>query len=103
MNWHRSCPGDLSVLRKESSLRGFLCPCTAKVFVTPGKPWEDTIDYSYRKEHIVKDLMGLKFYLTAGTIVSVVEEKVSVWQSWMKGEGAAGRPSSGVVFSLGCQ
>uniref|UniRef100_A0A672UD73 Leucine rich repeat containing 43 n=1 Tax=Strigops habroptila TaxID=2489341 RepID=A0A672UD73_STRHB len=56
----------------------FFVSCTAKVFVTPGKPWEDTIDYSYRKEHIVKDLMRLKSYLAAGTIVSVVEEKVSV-------------------------
>ncbi|XP_030356663.1 leucine-rich repeat-containing protein 43 isoform X1 [Strigops habroptila] len=52
---------------------------SAKVFVTPGKPWEDTIDYSYRKEHIVKDLMRLKSYLAAGTIVSVVEEKVLSW------------------------
>ncbi|XP_010022914.1 PREDICTED: leucine-rich repeat-containing protein 43, partial [Nestor notabilis] len=52
---------------------------SAKVFVTPGKPWEDTIDYSYRKEHIVKDLVRLKSYLAAGTIVSVVEEKVLSW------------------------
>uniref|UniRef100_A0A8B9J1N1 Leucine rich repeat containing 43 n=1 Tax=Amazona collaria TaxID=241587 RepID=A0A8B9J1N1_9PSIT len=59
------------------ALRGFLCPCTAKVFITPGKPWENTINYSYRKEHIIKNLMGLKSYLVAGTIVSVVEEKVS--------------------------
>uniref|UniRef100_A0A8C3J3C6 Leucine rich repeat containing 43 n=1 Tax=Calidris pygmaea TaxID=425635 RepID=A0A8C3J3C6_9CHAR len=47
----------------------FLCPCTAKVFVTPGKPWADTIDCSYRKEHTVRDLVGLKSYLAAGTIV----------------------------------
>ncbi|XP_012983519.2 leucine-rich repeat-containing protein 43 [Melopsittacus undulatus] len=52
---------------------------STKVFVTPGKPWEDIIHYSYRKEHIVKDLMGLKSYLAAGTIVSVVEEKVLSW------------------------
>ncbi|XP_061322298.1 leucine-rich repeat-containing protein 43 isoform X2 [Pezoporus flaviventris] len=52
---------------------------STKVFVTPGKPWEDAIDCSYRKEHIVKDLMGLKSYLAAGTIVSVVEEKVLSW------------------------
>lgn len=95
-------PGALPVLGKERSLlRAFLCPCTAKVFVTPGKPWADTIDCSYRKEHTAKDLAGLKSYLAAGTIVSVVEEKVSVWQSWMKGEGAAGRPSGGIVFPLG--
>ncbi|XP_010126897.1 PREDICTED: leucine-rich repeat-containing protein 43, partial [Chlamydotis macqueenii] len=50
-----------------------------KVFVTPGKPWADTIDSSYRKEHTAKDLVGLKSYLAAGTIVSVVEEKVLSW------------------------
>uniref|UniRef100_A0A8B9YY11 Leucine rich repeat containing 43 n=1 Tax=Buteo japonicus TaxID=224669 RepID=A0A8B9YY11_9AVES len=63
---------------EESLLRAFLCPCTVKVFVTPGKPWADTIDCSYRKEHTAKDLVGLKSYLACGTIVSVVEEKVSV-------------------------
>uniref|UniRef100_A0A8C3LC07 Uncharacterized protein n=1 Tax=Chrysolophus pictus TaxID=9089 RepID=A0A8C3LC07_CHRPC len=52
---------------------------TAKVFVTPGEPWADTIDCSYRKEHTVKDLVGLKDYLRAGTIVSVVEKKVLSW------------------------
>ncbi|XP_059683850.1 leucine-rich repeat-containing protein 43 [Gavia stellata] len=52
---------------------------SAKVFVTPGKPWADTIDCSYRKEHTAKDLVGLKSYLAAGTIVSVVEEKVLSW------------------------
>ncbi|XP_064025147.1 leucine-rich repeat-containing protein 43 isoform X2 [Pogoniulus pusillus] len=56
-----------------------LCSCTAKVFVTPGKPWAVIIDCSYRKEHTIKDLMGLKSYLEAGTIVSVVEEKVLSW------------------------
>ncbi|XP_075625742.1 leucine-rich repeat-containing protein 43 [Balearica regulorum gibbericeps] len=52
---------------------------SAKVVVTPGKPWADTIDCSYRKEHTAKDLEGLKSYLAAGTIVSVVEEKVVSW------------------------
>ncbi|XP_074015891.1 leucine-rich repeat-containing protein 43 [Numenius arquata] len=52
---------------------------SAKVFVTPGKPWADTIDCSYRKEHTARDLVGLKSYLAAGTIVSVVEEKVLSW------------------------
>ncbi|XP_054029261.1 leucine-rich repeat-containing protein 43 [Dryobates pubescens] len=52
---------------------------SAKVFVTPGKPWADTIDCSYRKEHTVKDLVGLKSFLEAGTIISVVEEKVLSW------------------------
>ncbi|XP_066187189.1 leucine-rich repeat-containing protein 43 [Sylvia atricapilla] len=52
---------------------------SAKVFATPGQPWADTIDCSYRKEHVAKDLVGLKSYLEAGTIVSVVEEKVLSW------------------------
>uniref|UniRef100_A0A663MLW4 Leucine rich repeat containing 43 n=1 Tax=Athene cunicularia TaxID=194338 RepID=A0A663MLW4_ATHCN len=85
----RETKGVLPVLGKESSLlRVFLCPCTAKVFVTPTKPWADTIDCSYRREHTAKDLVGLKSYLMSGTTISVVEEKVSVWQSWMKGEGS---------------
>uniref|UniRef100_U3K3A0 Leucine rich repeat containing 43 n=1 Tax=Ficedula albicollis TaxID=59894 RepID=U3K3A0_FICAL len=52
---------------------------SGQVFATPGQPWADTIDWSYRKEHITKDLVGLKSYLEAGTIVSVVEEKVLSW------------------------
>ncbi|XP_036249247.1 leucine-rich repeat-containing protein 43 [Molothrus ater] len=52
---------------------------SAKVFATSAQPWADTIDCSYRKEHIAKDLVGLKSYLGAGTIVSVVEEKVLSW------------------------
>uniref|UniRef100_A0A8C2UHY2 Leucine rich repeat containing 43 n=1 Tax=Coturnix japonica TaxID=93934 RepID=A0A8C2UHY2_COTJA len=70
----------IPVLRKQSSLSKNLCLCTAKVFVTPGEPWADTIDCNYRKEHIAKDLLGLKDYLRAGTVVSVVEEKVGMWQ-----------------------
>uniref|UniRef100_A0A8C3UL57 Leucine rich repeat containing 43 n=1 Tax=Catharus ustulatus TaxID=91951 RepID=A0A8C3UL57_CATUS len=66
---------------------------TSKVFATPGQPWADTIDCSYRKEHVDKDLVGLKAYLEAGTIVSVVEEKVRVWLSWMKGEELLGGPA----------
>ncbi|XP_064248363.1 leucine-rich repeat-containing protein 43 isoform X1 [Passer domesticus] len=54
-------------------------PHSARVFSTPGQPWADTIDCSYRKEHIAKDLVGLKSYLEAGTTVSVVEEKVLSW------------------------
>ncbi|KAJ7396560.1 leucine-rich repeat-containing protein 43 [Pitangus sulphuratus] len=48
---------------------------SARVFATPGMPWADTIDCSYTKEHIAKDLVGLMSYLAAGTVVSVVEEK----------------------------
>uniref|UniRef100_G1MZH9 Leucine rich repeat containing 43 n=1 Tax=Meleagris gallopavo TaxID=9103 RepID=G1MZH9_MELGA len=61
---------------------------TSPVFVTPGEPWADTIDCSYRKEHIAKDLVGLKDYLRAGTIVSVVEEKVGTWKVWLRGTGS---------------
>ncbi|XP_035196742.1 N-acetyllactosaminide beta-1,3-N-acetylglucosaminyltransferase 4 isoform X2 [Oxyura jamaicensis] len=50
----------------------------AHLFVTPGRPWADTIDCSYRREHTAKDLVRLKGYLEAGTIVSVVEEKSPV-------------------------
>lgn len=71
------------------------------MFATPGQPWADTIDCSYRKEHIDKDLVGLKSYLEAGTIVSVVEEKVRVWLSWMKREELLGGPASGITFTLG--
>uniref|UniRef100_A0A8D0FHV6 Leucine rich repeat containing 43 n=1 Tax=Strix occidentalis caurina TaxID=311401 RepID=A0A8D0FHV6_STROC len=62
-----------------SLLRAFLCPCTAKVFVTPTKPWADTINCSYRREHTARDLVGLKSYLMSGTIISVMEEKVLSW------------------------
>lgn len=81
-----------------------MCPCTAKVFVTPGKPWADTIDCSYRREHTAKNLVGLKSYLAAGTLVSVVEEKVNVWQSWVKGGtpqyGVPSGRQTGVVVTL---
>ncbi|OXB64136.1 hypothetical protein ASZ78_002066, partial [Callipepla squamata] len=62
---------------------------SAKVFVTPGKPWADTIDCSYTKEHTAKDLVGLKEYLRAGTMVSVVEEKVLSWPVRADSEGNA--------------
>ncbi|XP_074700561.1 leucine-rich repeat-containing protein 43 [Strix aluco] len=52
---------------------------SAKVFVTPTKPWADTINCSYRREHTAKDLVGLKSYLMSGTIISVMEEKVLSW------------------------
>uniref|UniRef100_A0A493SSM6 Leucine rich repeat containing 43 n=1 Tax=Anas platyrhynchos platyrhynchos TaxID=8840 RepID=A0A493SSM6_ANAPP len=75
----------LSSPQKEKVTSIFLIffSCAAHLFVTPGKPWADTIDCSYRKEHTAKDLVGLKGYLAAGTIVSVVEEKVSVWQVFL--------------------
>uniref|UniRef100_A0A8C9N4E8 Leucine rich repeat containing 43 n=1 Tax=Serinus canaria TaxID=9135 RepID=A0A8C9N4E8_SERCA len=67
------------------------------VFATPAQPWADTIYCSYRKEHIARDLVGLKSYLEAGTFVSVVEEKVRVWLSWMKGEELLGGPAKNSV------
>uniref|UniRef100_A0A8B9DQY8 Leucine rich repeat containing 43 n=1 Tax=Anser cygnoides TaxID=8845 RepID=A0A8B9DQY8_ANSCY len=60
---------------QEEKVSSIFFPFTVNLFVTPGKPWADTIDCSYRKEHTAKDLVGLKDYLAAGTIVSVVEEK----------------------------
>uniref|UniRef100_A0A8C3EVC5 Uncharacterized protein n=1 Tax=Corvus moneduloides TaxID=1196302 RepID=A0A8C3EVC5_CORMO len=72
VSWGSFCPGEREVSSE------LFCVPIAKVFATPGQPWADTIDFSYRKEHVAKDLMGLKSYLEAGTIVSVVEEKVRV-------------------------
>uniref|UniRef100_A0A8C5UEC5 Leucine rich repeat containing 43 n=1 Tax=Malurus cyaneus samueli TaxID=2593467 RepID=A0A8C5UEC5_9PASS len=70
------CPGSPSVLGKERSPLSFVCIYTAKVLSTPEQPWAPTIDWSYQKEYIVKDLVQLKSCLEAGTVVSVVEEKV---------------------------
>nr|XP_025970338.1 leucine-rich repeat-containing protein 43 [Dromaius novaehollandiae] len=50
-----------------------------KVFATPGKPWADPLDCGYRREHAAPDLVGLKAFLEAGTVLSVVEEKVLSW------------------------
>uniref|UniRef100_A0A8C2UEC0 Leucine rich repeat containing 43 n=1 Tax=Coturnix japonica TaxID=93934 RepID=A0A8C2UEC0_COTJA len=85
----------IPVLRKQSSLSKNLCLCTAKVFVTPGEPWADTIDCNYRKEHIAKDLLGLKDYLRAGTVVSVVEEKVGMWQAALSSPCSTGSSPAG--------
>uniref|UniRef100_A0A8C4KHM2 Leucine rich repeat containing 43 n=1 Tax=Dromaius novaehollandiae TaxID=8790 RepID=A0A8C4KHM2_DRONO len=55
------------------------CPHAVKVFATPGKPWADPLDCGYRREHAAPDLVGLKAFLEAGTVLSVVEEKVGAW------------------------
>uniref|UniRef100_A0A8C4KBH7 Leucine rich repeat containing 43 n=1 Tax=Dromaius novaehollandiae TaxID=8790 RepID=A0A8C4KBH7_DRONO len=55
------------------------CPHAVKVFATPGKPWADPLDCGYRREHAAPDLVGLKAFLEAGTVLSVVEEKVLSW------------------------
>ncbi|XP_068767608.1 leucine-rich repeat-containing protein 43 [Struthio camelus] len=65
--------------RRGRSSETFSCPRAAKVYATPGKPWADPIDCSYRREHAALDLVGLKAYLEAGTTISVVEEKVLSW------------------------
>ncbi|XP_054852931.1 leucine-rich repeat-containing protein 43 [Eublepharis macularius] len=52
---------------------------TANVHSTLRKPWAETIECEYRKEHITKDLVALKSYLLAGTTVAIVEEKIVSW------------------------
>ncbi|XP_077164585.1 leucine-rich repeat-containing protein 43 isoform X2 [Paroedura picta] len=78
---------------------------TANVYSTLRKPWAETIEYEYRKEHITKDLVSLKAYLLAGTTVAVVEEKIVSWPVVVtpvetpskKGKGKAekGKPEKG--------
>lgn len=85
---------------QEEKVSSIFFPFTVNLFVTPGKPWADTIDCSYRKEHTAKDLVGLKDYLAAGTIVSVVEEKVSVWQGLMKRAGRENSCWGGAAVAL---
>uniref|UniRef100_A0A7M4F4T7 Leucine rich repeat containing 43 n=1 Tax=Crocodylus porosus TaxID=8502 RepID=A0A7M4F4T7_CROPO len=51
----------------------------ANMHQTLPKPWAETIECSYRKEHVVTDLVALKGYLQAGTTVTVMEEKVLSW------------------------
>uniref|UniRef100_A0ABM5F2N4 Leucine-rich repeat-containing protein 43 isoform X2 n=1 Tax=Pogona vitticeps TaxID=103695 RepID=A0ABM5F2N4_9SAUR len=48
---------------------------TANIHATPRKSWAETIECDYKKEHLTRDLVGLKAFLLAGTTVSVVEEK----------------------------
>ncbi|XP_067395680.1 leucine-rich repeat-containing protein 43 isoform X2 [Emydura macquarii macquarii] len=47
--------------------------------LTLRKPWAETIECSYRKEHVAGDLVALKAFLMSGTTVTVVEEKVFSW------------------------
>ncbi|KYO39726.1 leucine-rich repeat-containing protein 43 isoform B [Alligator mississippiensis] len=51
----------------------------ANTHQTLRKPWAETVECSYRKEHVVTDLVALKGYLRAGTTVTVMEEKVLSW------------------------
>uniref|UniRef100_A0A8C4KBF3 Leucine rich repeat containing 43 n=1 Tax=Dromaius novaehollandiae TaxID=8790 RepID=A0A8C4KBF3_DRONO len=81
--------GGVGHLRPVGQCRGFgeerplrqapWCPHAVKVFATPGKPWADPLDCGYRREHAAPDLVGLKAFLEAGTVLSVVEEKVLSW------------------------
>ncbi|KAJ7309798.1 hypothetical protein JRQ81_007867 [Phrynocephalus forsythii] len=52
---------------------------TANVHSTLRKPWAETIECDYKKEHLTQELVALKAFLLAGTTVSVVEEKVVSW------------------------
>ncbi|XP_044296885.1 leucine-rich repeat-containing protein 43 [Varanus komodoensis] len=52
---------------------------TANLHATPRKPWAETIECDYRKEHCAQDVAGLKAFLLAGTTVEVIEEKVVSW------------------------
>nr|XP_056715075.1 leucine-rich repeat-containing protein 43 [Euleptes europaea] len=77
----------------------------ANVYSTLRKPWAETIECEYRKEHVTKDLVALKAYLLAGTTVTIVEEKIISWPVIVtpietpskKGKGKAekGKPEKG--------
>lgn len=51
------------------------------LFSTVRKPWAEVIPCNYEMQHTLKDLVPLKAFLLAGTTVTVVEEKVSSWNS----------------------
>ncbi|XP_044541341.1 leucine-rich repeat-containing protein 43, partial [Gracilinanus agilis] len=57
-----------------------LIPPPGSVFFnTEQKPWENVIEFDYKKKHILKDLVKLKAFLSQGTRVNIVEEKVASW------------------------
>ncbi|XP_042297814.1 LOW QUALITY PROTEIN: leucine-rich repeat-containing protein 43 [Sceloporus undulatus] len=56
-----------------------LPPETGTIHSTPRKPWAETIDCEYKKEHITRDLVTLKAFLLAGTTVAIMEEKIVSW------------------------
>ncbi|XP_067395682.1 leucine-rich repeat-containing protein 43 isoform X4 [Emydura macquarii macquarii] len=81
--------------------------------LTLRKPWAETIECSYRKEHVAGDLVALKAFLMSGTTVTVVEEKPKhhsvrtrsfylarcfrgpLLQLWLKMRGKRGRQREG--------
>ncbi|XP_062446336.1 leucine-rich repeat-containing protein 43 [Rhea pennata] len=67
----------------------------AKVFATAEKPWADPMDCGYRREHAAPDLVGLKAFLEAGTVLSVVEEKVLSWPLGPDAEGTVKEEKAG--------
>ncbi|XP_066116751.1 leucine-rich repeat-containing protein 43 isoform X1 [Saccopteryx bilineata] len=68
----------LATLRPKVDPR--LCPLPGTVlFSTVRKPWADVIPCSYEMQHTLRDLVALKAFLLAGTIVTIVEEKVLSW------------------------
>ncbi|KAK2502281.1 hypothetical protein MC885_013781 [Smutsia gigantea] len=57
-----------------------LCPSPGTVlFSTARKPWAEVIACNYEMQHTLKDLVPLKAFLLAGTMVTIVEEKILSW------------------------
>lgn len=53
-----------------------LSPPRTVLFSTEHKPWANVIACGYEAQHSVKDLRPFKAFLLAGTVVTIVEEKV---------------------------
>uniref|UniRef100_A0A8D2Q709 Leucine rich repeat containing 43 n=1 Tax=Varanus komodoensis TaxID=61221 RepID=A0A8D2Q709_VARKO len=72
-------------------------PPAANLHATPRKPWAETIECDYRKEHCAQDVAGLKAFLLAGTTVEVIEEKVARPARVLirKGKPEKGKPEKG--------
>uniref|UniRef100_A0ABM5F2N9 Leucine-rich repeat-containing protein 43 isoform X1 n=1 Tax=Pogona vitticeps TaxID=103695 RepID=A0ABM5F2N9_9SAUR len=68
---------------------------TANIHATPRKSWAETIECDYKKEHLTRDLVGLKAFLLAGTTVSVVEEKVVSWPIVVSPDESPGKKGKG--------
>ncbi|KAL1768412.1 leucine-rich repeat-containing protein 43 isoform X1 [Sigmodon hispidus] len=69
---------ELSKLRPRLDTR--LCPSPGTVlFSTVRKPWTDVIPCNYEMKHNLKELIRAKAFLLAGTMVTIVEEKILSW------------------------
>lgn len=76
----------------------------ANTHQTLRKPWAETVECSYRKEHVVTDLVALKGYLRAGTTVTVMEEKVNALHGLVSGDQVRlGREGAVLTCELQCQ